>query len=52
MGEMEKLVWGEVGSVGKRGLGGGQLYMRGEMEKLADGRGGGVGKSGRDLCIS
>ena len=34
MGEIEKLEWAKEGGVGRRGCGGGELYMRGEMEKL------------------
>ena len=53
MGEIVKLVWGREGGVGRRGLGGGEPYIRGEMEKLEYGRWGGVGRRGRDLsCIS
>ena len=49
MGEIEKLKWGREGGEGRRGGGGGELYMRGEMEKLDWGRRGGVGSRGRDL---
>ena len=48
MGEKVKLVSGRKGGVGRRGLRGEELYMRGEREKKELGRRGGVGRSGFD----
>ena len=53
MGEIVKLDCIRGGGVGRSGLGGGELCMRGEMEKWEHGRRGGVGRRGLDLsCIS
>ena len=49
MGEREKEDEGIEGRGGKRGRGGGELYMTGEREKGEIGREGGEGKRGRDL---